>query len=118
MIKHPSQIILGNCPSKSNNYRIGKKTLYKEREVKDYERAFILQCKNYRNIFITGKFHFNLKVYFADEKSDLDGSFKVILDCLKQCRAIKDDRYCVKIIAEKFIDKKNPHIVFYITEVS
>ena len=33
------------------------------------------------------------------------------------CKAIKNDRYCVKIVANKFIDKQNPRIEFTLVEI-
>jgi len=33
------------------------------------------------------------------------------------CNAIKNDRNCVKIVAEKFIDKFNPRIEFELIEI-
>ena len=40
------------------------------------------------------------------------------MDCLQTCKAIKNDRNCVKIVANKFIDKLNPRLEFTIVEVS
>ena len=43
--------------------------------------------------------------------------FKIILDCLQKVNAIKNDNNCVKITAEKFIDKIKPRIEFTIIAV-
>ena len=48
---------------------------------------------------------------------DLDNSLKVVLDCLQQTHTIVNDNKCCKIVAEKFIDKSNPHIEFRLVEI-
>jgi Holliday junction resolvase RusA-like endonuclease len=40
----------------------------------------------------------------------------LLLDCLQQCNAIKNDRQCVEIHARKFVDKVKPRVEFTITE--
>lgn len=82
-----------------------------------YEEAFAWQCNKYRNRMIKGEFLLNLKVYYPSRRQDLDNSFKIILDCLQACKAIKNDRNCTKIIAERLIDKDNPRIEFYLEEI-
>lgn len=111
------QVIFGNCPSKSNSYRIGQKKLLKTEDLKSYERNFILQCNRYKNKNINKPFRLDLVVYFAAMKQDLDNSFKVILDCLQSCKAISNDNLCMEIVARKEIDAKNPRIEFKITEL-
>jgi Holliday junction resolvase RusA-like endonuclease len=49
--------------------------------------------------------------------SDLDNHCKVVLDCLQKAGAIVNDNKCVKIVAEKFIDKVNPRIEFKIVTI-
>jgi Holliday junction resolvase RusA-like endonuclease len=58
-----------------------------------------------------------LNVYYENQRPDLDNCFKIVLDCLQGCKAIKNDRNCVKITARKFIDKINPRIEFTLNEV-
>ena len=110
------QTILGKCPSKSNSYKIvtlnGHASLAKGPDLKAYEKSFYLQCNIYRNKMINGLFELHLNVYNNSQRQDLDGAFKIVLDCLQSCNAIKNDRNCVKIVAEKFIDKFNPRIEF------
>jgi Holliday junction resolvase RusA-like endonuclease len=50
-------------------------------------------------------------------RSDIDNSLKVQLDCLQKCKAIKNDNLCVKIVAEKFVDKENPRVEFKIVTI-
>ena len=57
-------------------------------------------------------------MYFQSNQPDLDNSLKGLLDCLQGCDAIKNDRNCVKIVANKFIDKLNPRIEFTLVEVA
>lgn len=119
-MKH-EQVILGQPPSKANTYRIitinGHGSLAKTQALKSYEEKFFLQCGAYRNKNIQGFFELYVDVYFHSNQSDLDNILKETLDCLQSCKAIKNDRNCVKIVANKFIDKNNPRIEFTIVEV-
>lgn len=119
------QVIYGQPPSKANTYKIvtltmpnGKKhgSLSKTDAMKKYEHDFILQCGKYRNQNIEGFFELYVDVYFHSNQPDLDNAMKVILDCLQACKAIKNDRNCVKIVANKFVDKNNPRIEFTLVE--
>lgn len=113
-------VIYGSVPSKSNSYKIitiaGHASLGKTSAMKEFEKKFYLQC-GYRNRNIKGFFELYVDVYFQSNQPDLDNSLKGILDCLQTCKAIKNDRNCVKIVANKFIDKNNPRIEFTIVEV-
>lgn len=112
--------IHGKIPSKSNCYRmrtIGKQVmLYKTQAIIDYEKSFFLQCP-LRNKKIDKYFKLTVDVYYQNMLPDLDNCFKVLLDCLQQCKAIKNDRYCVEIHGRKLIDKVDPRIEFTIEEV-
>lgn len=115
------QIIHGKVPSKSNCYKIitlsGHGSLAKQPTLKEYEKSFYLQCNQYRGQMISGLFELHLNVFYENQRPDLDNCFKTVLDCLQGCKAIKNDRNCVKIVAEKFIDKTNPRIEFEIIPV-
>lgn len=115
------QVIIGQPPSKSNSYRIvtigGHGSLAKTAKLKEYERSFYLQCNKYRNKAISGFFELYLDAYMSSQRPDLDNIFKVVLDMLQSCKAIANDRNCVKIVAQKFVDKKEPRIEFTIKEV-
>jgi Holliday junction resolvase RusA-like endonuclease len=119
-MKHEA-VVYGHVPSKSNQYQIiklgSKFSLAKTKSMKEYEEKFFLQC-GYRNRNIQGFFELYADVYFQSNQPDLDNSLKGLLDCLQACKAIKNDRNCVKIVANKFIDKNNPRIEFTIVEVS
>lgn len=119
-MKH-EQVIYGQIPSKSNCYKIvtlaGHGSLAKTSAMEEFEKKFYLQCGAYRNRNIQGFFELYADVYFQSNKPDLDNSLKGLLDCLQGCKAIKNDRNCVKIVANKFIDKNNPRIEFTIVEV-
>ena len=116
--------ILGNTPSKSNCYRIilvpakpGKKghaSLAKTTALKKYEDSFYMQVGKYRGALIDEYFNFEIDVYYPSNRSDLDNSLKVVLDCLQKSEVIKNDNKCTQIIARKFIDKNNPRIEFKI----
>ena len=115
------QIIYGQVPSKSNSYKIvtisGRGSLAKTPSLVSYEKSFYLQCSKYRNKSINGLFRLEIDVYNSSQLPDLDNSFKVVLDCLQSCKAIKNDRNCIKIVAEKFVDKKAPRIEFTLIAV-
>ena len=112
--------ILGDVPSKANSYKIitinGHSSLSKTKSLKEYEKAFYLQCP-FRGVNIDGFFKIDLDVYYANNRKDLDGSFKILLDCLQQCKVIKNDRECVEIHAKKMIDKITPRVVITIYPV-
>lgn len=115
------QIIHGQVPSKSNCYKIvtisGHGSIAKQASLKLYEKSFYLQCSVYRNRMIKGFFELEIDVYNGSQRPDLDNAFKIVMDCLQSCKAIENDRNCVKIVAQKFVDKNNPRIEFTIKEV-
>ena len=124
-MKH-EQVIYGSVPSKSNLYKIIKKrtadgrlvsSLAKSDAMLAFEKKFYLYCGAYRNKNIKGFFELYADVYFQSNQPDLDNSLKGLLDCLQSCKAIKNDRNCVKIVANKFVDKENPRIEFTLVEV-
>lgn len=110
------QTILGNTPSKSNQYRIitlsGHGSLAKTKALKEYEDSFYMQCGKYRNLNIDTFFEYHCKVYYPSMRTDLDNHCKVVLDAMQKAKVITNDNKCVKIVAEKFIDKENPRIEF------
>ncbi len=112
--------ILGQVPSKSNGYKIGNNRLYKSRELKEYEELFNWQYRLPhlgRDEPIKDKFAIEIFVYFQSNRSDLDNSAKIILDCLQNCNVIENDRLCHRLTMYKFIDKENPRIEFEITKL-
>lgn len=121
MTEHGWQTIKGQIPSKSNCYRIitihGHGSLGKTKGLKDYEQAFFMQVGAYRNLMIEGLFEIYVRVYYTSMSHDLDNSLKCLLDCLQYTKTIRNDNKCVKIVAEKFIDKSDPRIEFRIVEV-
>jgi len=106
-------VINDDVPSKANAYKIvsfnGHYSLAKGKKLKEYEKSFFLQCP-YRNVNITKFFSIDIEVFYANNRKDLDGCFKIILDCLQQCNVIKNDRECVEIHAKKMVDKINPRV--------
>lgn len=116
------QIIYGNPPSKSNCYRIisinGHGSLAKTSALKKYENDFYIQCNQYRNKNIDNYFEIYVKVFYPSQRSDLDNSLKCLLDCLQKVKAITNDNLCVKITAEKYLDKLNPRIEFTLTKIN
>ena len=117
---YPKVTIYGDVVSKSNQYRIikigGHASLKKTDAVKAFEEKFYLQ-NPLRNANISGFFEIYLDVYFSSNRKDLDGAFKLVLDTLQSSNTIKNDRNCVKIVANKYIDKEHPRIEFTLVEV-
>jgi Holliday junction resolvase RusA-like endonuclease len=115
------QTILGSCPSKSNCYRIitlhGHGSLAKTKKLKEYEDTFFMQCGKYRNLGIDSFFEYHCKVFYPSMRSDLDNHTKIVLDILQKTKTITNDNKCVKIVAEKFIDKENPRIEFKLVTI-
>ena len=120
MNKYPRQIIHGQPPSKSNCYKVitirGHGSLGKTTALKKYEESFFMQC-SLRNAMISHRFKLIADVFFRSDQPDLDNAFKVVLDCLQSCKAIKNDRLCAEIHARKLIDKENPRVEFTIEEL-
>ena len=112
--------IYGQVPSKSNGYKIitisGHSSLAKTKALKDYERKFYLQCP-LRGEEIAEPFAIDMDVYYNSNRPDLDNAFKIVLDCLQLCKAIKNDRYCFEIHARKLVDKVIPRIELSITKL-
>ena len=112
--------IYGQVPSKSNGYKIitisGHSSLAKTKSLKDYERKFYLQCP-LRGEEIAEPFAIDMDVYYNSNRPDLDNAFKIVLDCLQLCKAIKNDRYCFEIHARKLVDKVNPRLELSITKL-
>lgn len=115
------QTIMMQVPSKSNSYRIitlgGHASLAKTTALKNFESAFYMQCGKYRNLNIDKHFEFHAKVYYPSMRSDIDNSLKILLDSSQKAKIIKNDNLCVKVVAEKFIDKQNPRVEFKIITI-
>ena len=71
------------------------------------KKNFYIQCPNGR--MVKGYFKLKAKIYYSN-RPDLDNSLKILLDCLQQTKTIDNDRYCVQIDIQKFIDKKWNHV--------
>jgi Holliday junction resolvase RusA-like endonuclease len=118
---HGWQTVLGQVPSKANSYKVitykGHGSLGKTKALESYEKSFFLQCGKYRNLGISSFFEYHCRVYYKTMSSDLDNHAKIILDCLQKVKAISNDNRCIKIVAEKFVDKINPRIEFKLISV-
>lgn len=112
-------VVLGNVPSKSNGYKVitinGHSSLGKTKALRDYERTFFLQFAG-RGAYIQKPFALTIDVYYSSNRPDLDNALKIVLDCLQQCKAISNDRWCVAINARKFIDKVRPRVEVTLNE--
>ena len=114
-------IIKGNCPSKSNCYkviRLGNRCgLGKQKKLESYENSFKLQMLDYKYKLIESNFKFVVDVYYDSRRPDLDNSLKVVLDCLQKAEVIKNDNKCLEIVAKKHLDKIDPRVEFIITPI-
>lgn len=90
----------------------GHGSLAKTSALRKYEDDFFIQCNQYRNAGIDEYFTIELDVYYPNQRSDLDNALKIILDCLQKVGAVKNDNLCIRIVANKFLDKLNPRIEF------
>ncbi len=111
------EVIYGLVPSKSNCYRFSGKFMYKTKALKEYEESFIDQCKVYKDKNIEGNLRIDLKVYYPNRKSDLDGVCKAVLDLLQKVKAFDNDNKVAEINLKKGLDKENPRIEFTIEVV-
>jgi Holliday junction resolvase RusA-like endonuclease len=113
--------IYGHPPSKANSYKIRGNSLGKAQKVVEYEEAFRLQVNAIRSTgllpkeTIEGEFYLDLDVYYKDNRSDLDNSAKVILDCLQANGVIRNDRNLTRLVMTKKVDKDHPRIEFTLT---
>ena len=111
------ETIYGVVPSKSNSYRINGRFIYKTKALKDYEASFIEQCKVYKDANIEGNLRIDIKVYYPNRKSDLDGVTKAVLDLLQKVNAFDNDNKVAELFLKKGLDKENPRIEFSIQVV-
>lgn len=114
-----AETIHGQIVSKANNYlavpdKNGGRRIIKNDRIREYERSFREQCRLYRNKAIRGAFTLYARVYHSSGRYDLDNALKTLLDCLQDVGAIMDDKDCIKIVAEKHIDKHRPRVTFAI----
>ncbi len=112
--------IQGQVPSKPNSYKVitiaGHARLGKTPALEAYETSFVWQCP-IRNLNISKQFEFHARVFYPSMRSDIDNSLKILLDCLQKTKTIKNDNLCVKVVAEKFVDKMNPRVEFKIVTI-
>ena len=115
------QTILGTVPSKANQYKVvtrsGHGSLAKQKALIEYEKQFYIQVGAYRNLKIDDLFEFHCRVFYPSMRSDIDNALKIVLDCLQKTSTITNDNRCIKIVAEKFVDKERPRIEFRIVTV-
>ena len=113
-------VIKGDVPSKSNQYRLGnirgKCRTFKGKQVVAYEKAAALQIPNSARVNLTELLTANIKVYYSSRRPDLDNAFKALFDILQYNGVIENDRQVMKIVAEKFVDKKDPRVILTLSE--
>lgn len=116
------EIIYGQVVSKANNYEAvpgndGPRRIIKNKKIRDYESAFCLQCRKYRNKKINVPFVLNIDVFFTDKRHDLDNAIKTVCDCLQYVEAISNDNLMMRLNARKFVVAFAPRVEFSIEEL-
>ncbi len=110
-------VITGSIPSKSNMYRISGRRFIKSEKVREFETSTKVQLSQYNDLpAITGKFECTIDFYYQSVLCDIDGGLKAFLDVLQDQNIIRNDRDCIGLTIRKFVDKKNPRIIFSINE--
>lgn len=114
----PIETIHGQIIPKANNYKAvpdratGGRRIIKSDKIRAYEQSFAAQCKVYAGQRIDQPFELITTIYYSSTKFDLDNSLKTLLDCLQYVGAITNDNLCMRITADKKIDKYNPRVEF------
>lgn len=114
----PIETIYGQIIPKANNYKAvpdkatGGRRIIKSDKIRAYERTFAEQCKVYAGQHIDRPFELITTIYYKSARFDLDNSLKTLLDCLQYVGAISDDNLCIRITADKCIDKYRPRVEF------
>jgi len=111
------EVVYGQIIAKANHYQAvpdhnGGRRIIKDAAIKAYEKNFMQQCKVYKDKGINTPFTLFVKVFHSSMRYDIDNSLKTLLDCLQYVHAITDDNLCMKIVAEKAIDRQRPRMVF------
>jgi len=111
------ETIFGQILAKANHYQAvpdaaGGRRIIKDAAIRAYEKSFVEQCRIYKDKGINSPFTLFVKVFHNSMRYDLDNSLKTLLDCLQYVHAITDDNLCMKIVAEKAIDRQRPRVVF------
>lgn len=114
----PIETIHGQIVPKANNYMAvpdtasGGRRIIKNKRIRTYEKAFAKQCQVYAGLHISTPFELVTTIYYSSNKFDLDNSLKTLLDCLQYVDAISDDNLCIRITADKKIDRSRPRVEF------
>ena len=117
------ETILGQVPSKKNNYTIGfnrangERHIIKSERMREYERNFARQCVVYKDRNIDRPFKLHMVVYEISWSYDLDNALGGVLDCMQYNRCITNDNLAVEIDCRKVIDPSNPRIMYAIEEL-
>ena len=103
--------LIGQLPAKKNSWKMGKYGIYQSK-TKEID-GFILQLKTQMvdrsALPLKGRCSLNLSLWQSD-RTDLDGQITTLADILQTAGIVENDRQIKHIVAEKFIDNKNPRI--------
>lgn len=95
-------------------YKTGNGHFYKSKEAKQWEEDagyILLSQKNKEGIkMITAPVYVGIAFFLPDDRKDIDGGIKAVLDLLQRLRIYSNDRLVCHLNVKKFIDKKKPRV--------
>lgn len=110
--------IIGEVPSKKNNYRINKNGGFyqgKQKEIDDLLLQLNVVRNKYTGLPLKSDCRLNLCVWGSNRK-DLNNQIVTICDVLEKSGIIENDRSIKQIEAEKIIDNKDPRVIIELYE--
>jgi Holliday junction resolvase RusA-like endonuclease len=112
-------IVFGVVPSKSNTYRIGRGSFYRNPKIKQYEDSFRVQtCRVKKNTFDKeAKLFVRYEFHVANMGQDSDNIENTINDCLQKCEIIPNDNKIIVHHTTKISCKSDPKIIVTIEEI-
>jgi Holliday junction resolvase RusA-like endonuclease len=107
-------ITLPPAPSANRYWRNFRGRMVVSAEARAYKESAAWLAKAAGMEPITGDVSVTLRVYRQAKRGDLDNSIKVSLDSLIGV-AYADDSQIVRIVAERYDDKRNPRVEVEVT---
>lgn len=104
-------------PSANRYWRLAKGRMIVSEEARKYKEDAAWLAKSAGAEMITGNVAVTLRVYRAVKRGDTDNFLKVTLDSL-QGVLYRNDNQIVRIVAERYDDKRNPRVEVEVMEVT
>lgn len=100
-------------PSINRMYRSSGRSYYKTHEAKEYTKQVAYQLRKHQP---SGEpLELEIKLYFKDKISDIDGRMKSLLDSLEGFIYL-NDRQVMRLLATKYHDRSNPRVEVLVKE--